>query len=263
MPAACTPITGDTGPGSGGASTGEVRVRLQVQPGSIVRDAALSAFYGRTNDATPRLLAARSVSVTHGRPVRWTSGDPAVVFVDAAGRLVAMAPGVTSLTARSLTASTTTTVGVFHDVATIVLGLRDTLRIGDTVTIRIDVRDRFGAPSGDVPVQWDTDAPSVATAEVGVHETTGITRSQAAPPSRSPAESQLMIWTDCSNCGAITLTLPSGTHTVSAHDASGTWDASPVQLAAGPGCNLFEIHQEPVAAERPHRSPGTRCGRSA
>lgn len=184
MPAACTPITGDTGPGSSGASTGELRVRLQVQPGSIVRDAALSAFYARTGDATPRLLAARSVSVTPGTvtvpfvvPLTECLRDPdrtgsdggacpiqvAIALRDADGVLLdsAVTPAIAARPGESIEAPPL----AFAVPGSVALALPDTLRAGDTLTLTATVRDSTQALLTGRTIRWESSDPSVATVD--------------------------------------------------------------------------------------------------
>jgi hypothetical protein len=86
-----------------------------------------------------------------GVPVNWTSDNAQVATVDAAGVVTAVGPGKATITAKSGTASTTTTVTVIKNNlrSLLVTGAANTARTGDVI--------RFTAkadPAGSVTTRW-------------------------------------------------------------------------------------------------------------
>ena len=88
--------------------------------------------------------------------VRWTSSAPAVVRVDDAGMLTAVAPGNATLTARAGQARTTLVVEVLPaSLGTVTITpARSDVRQGDVVRFRIDAKDRSGRSIGRLTPTW-------------------------------------------------------------------------------------------------------------
>ncbi len=123
---------------------------------------------------TARLAATAQDARGHaieGADVTWSSDDPAVATVDAAGLVTAAAAGGAEITATGLDAlgeaiesSTPVTVGVASAV-TVAPGSLTLEVIGDTASIRATVLDDAGNLFPDAPVAWSSDDPAVAAVD--------------------------------------------------------------------------------------------------
>jgi hypothetical protein len=126
------------------AATGAIQVKAQLQataaPGraAVVRvqgDSSLGLIPGLTMTLSA-LVADRFGNVLPGATLAWRSADPTVVTVDAAGRLIARAPGTTTIEATVDTARARWAVRVENASGLAITRLSaDTLVPGATVTV--------------------------------------------------------------------------------------------------------------------------------
>ncbi|HYW32556.1 MAG TPA: Ig-like domain-containing protein [Gemmatimonas sp.] len=125
--------------------------------------------------ATPSLLKGGSVLLTarvlddvgnllSGRPVFWSTSDPAVAVVDVAGLVTGLAPGVATVTATSEARSAAVGITVLPvPVALVQLTpARDTVVLGQATQLTAVPRDSSGAPLDDL-VTFTSSATTVAT----------------------------------------------------------------------------------------------------
>ena len=107
-----------------------------------------------------------------GAEVSWSSGDDAVVTVDASGRITAVGAGTATVTAVSGTVSVTTTVSMMQIVDSVaVVPMAQTITTGDTLRLVAQAFDTRGNPVPGARFSWRTSDPAVATVD-----TTGLVR---------------------------------------------------------------------------------------
>jgi uncharacterized protein YjdB len=135
----------------------------------------------------------RSGRTLAGRPVTWTSGDPTVVTVDAAGIITSVKPGTATITATSAGQQGRSEVTVIAGAATRVVaagGAGQTAPVGSALPTPLSVRvtDVDGNPIGGVQVAWSvtsgggslrsvagtTDAAGISTAQWTLGPATGV-----------------------------------------------------------------------------------------
>jgi uncharacterized protein YjdB len=135
----------------------------------------------------------RSGRALAGRPVTWTSGDPTVVTVDAAGVITSVKPGTATITATSAGQQGRSEVTVIAGAATRVVaagGAGQTAPAGSALPTPLSVRvtDVDGNPIGGVQVAWTvtsgggslrsvtgtTDAAGISTAQWTLGPGTGV-----------------------------------------------------------------------------------------
>lgn len=178
----CTPLTGDERGDGAAAHSSDVRVRFQMQSGSIVREAAISAFYFREGTAVPRVLAARAVSVTPGAATTSLQVPLADCLADSARERilsdacplrisVALRDSAGMLLDSSATSTISARVGEVLNAPLILLSvparidvtLPDTMLIGSVVTLEAVVRDSAGTVLPGRTVTWTSSAPAIAS----------------------------------------------------------------------------------------------------
>ncbi len=103
--------------------------------------------------------------VISGAAVTWTSSDPAVAAVDAAGLVTAVGDGSAAVTATSGEASGSAQVTVAQEAASVVVSPASaTLVPGDTIRLSAEAHDRNGRVI-DAAVTWTTSDPAVAAVD--------------------------------------------------------------------------------------------------
>src|SRR5262245_47250669 len=122
------------------------RIDIPVRPSKLVGGQSLlvtAVPFSRQNDR------ARDA-------VRWTWSAPAIVRVDDAGLITAIAPGRATLTARAAQAQTTVAVQVIPATLSSVSikPTRSNVRTGDVVRFTVDAKDRSGAAVSGLSPTW-------------------------------------------------------------------------------------------------------------
>ncbi len=113
-------------------------------------------------------MTARAVdaagNVLTGRQVAWSAAAPAVATISAAGRVTAVAPGTTTVTATVEGKTATATITVNAPVATVtVTPATLAMVVGAAQQLSATSRDSSGTLLQRRPVTWSTSAPTVAT----------------------------------------------------------------------------------------------------
>ena len=105
--------------------------------------------------------------VMSGASVNWTSGDPAVATVDAAGLVTAVATGTAAINATSGSASGTASVTVSQASAAVVVTPQSATlsAIGDTARFAAEVQDANGNAIAGAAVSWASADAAVATVD--------------------------------------------------------------------------------------------------
>ncbi len=131
---------------------------VQVQP------VALSVRVNRTAQLVARPLDAENAPLA-GRPVTWSSSDPAVATVSSSGLVSAVTPGAATITATSEGRSGQSAVTVTPDpVATVFIApTRDTLAVGADRALIATVQTDDGTVLTDRPIGWSVNNASVAS----------------------------------------------------------------------------------------------------
>ncbi|HJR17184.1 MAG TPA: Ig-like domain-containing protein [Gemmatimonadales bacterium] len=144
-------------PRSGGApATGFARVTVLPQPAAkLVLDRPVSKLYAGQSLTVAAVPYSQNGDRRHDR-VAWSSDAPAVVEVDATGRLNAKRTGKARITARAGHAAASFTVSVVpNPVARIAIEPASaSARTGDVVRLAFQARTRNGQPVSDVVPQW-------------------------------------------------------------------------------------------------------------
>jgi uncharacterized protein YjdB len=185
------------------STTGEARAlgpgRAQIIASvGAMRDSARIVV--RSGTETPRWVEPASLSIappdslrvgdtatlaltaldSRGNPVRaritWSSSEPQVADVDANGRVRAYAPGSTLLIARSGSESAISALSVLPaPIASVGIAGSRPLKMGDTLELRAEPRDRRGRLLSERPAAWSSSDPDIA----GVDSTSGIVIAKA------------------------------------------------------------------------------------
>jgi hypothetical protein len=122
------------------------------------------------------------VQDANGKPIRgarvtWSSSEPAVAEVDAAGKVRAHSPGSTLIIARSGSESAMGSLTVLPAaVASVRVDGAQPLKVGDTLALRAEARDQRGQGLSGRPVDWSSSNPEVAV----VDSASGIVVARAA-----------------------------------------------------------------------------------
>lgn len=126
---------------------------------------AATLLVGDTMTATATVRDAAGNALT--RSVVWSSTAPTVASVDAAsGRITAVTPGTTTITATSEGRSGTVTVSVLARVASVTVSFSAAPRvIGETANATAIVREASGAVLAGRVVRWSSAAPAIATVD--------------------------------------------------------------------------------------------------
>ena len=130
---------------------------------ATVRSATLPVGDTMTAAATVRDAAGNALT----RSVAWSSTAPTVASVDAAsGRITAVTPGTTTITATSEGRSGTVTLTVLARVASVTVSFSAAPRvIGETANATAIVREASGAVLAGRVVRWSSAAPAIATVD--------------------------------------------------------------------------------------------------
>lgn len=155
-----------------GGQTGQATVTVTPVPVASVTVAAGTStlFPGDTVTAVATVRDAADNVLT--RAVTWSSGTPAVASIDAAtGRITAVAPGTTVITASSEGRSGTLTLTVRARVASVTVFFSANPRfIGESATATTVVRDADGVALAGRVATWSSANPAIAS----VDATTGV-----------------------------------------------------------------------------------------
>jgi uncharacterized protein YjdB len=138
-----------------------------------------------------------------GRPLKkayvtWSSSQPQVAEVDAAtGKVRAYAPGTALIIARSGTESAIVPVSVVPAaVAAIRVEGARPLKVGDTLTLRAELKDQYDGSVSDRPIAWESSDDNVA----GVDPASGAVDARASGTANITATSE-------GKSGQVTLTV--------------------------------------------------------
>ncbi len=138
----------------------DLPVEVRQLPASVeVAPSTLALFEGEAGNLTAVVRDARGNAFAP-EDLAWSSVDPAVATVDAAGRVTGVAPGQTQVQVASggITGSASVTVArrpVLLEVEPTAL----TLALGATAPLTVRVLDANGEVISDAPVGWSSSAP--------------------------------------------------------------------------------------------------------
>jgi uncharacterized protein YjdB len=127
-----------------------------------------------------------------GNPVRaarvtWSSSEPQVAAVDAAGKVRAHSTGSTLIIARSGSESAMLSLSVLPAaVASVRVEGAVPLKVGDTLALRAEPRDQWGGGIGERPIIWSSSNPAV----VSVDSASGLVEARAAGSAAVTATSE-------------------------------------------------------------------------
>jgi len=156
--------------------TGQATVTVTPVPvasvAASVSDSSL--FPGDTLTAVATLRDAADNVLT--RAVTWSSGTPTVASIDAAtGRITAVAPGTTVITATSEGRSGSFTLTVLARVASVTVFFSANPRIiGESADATVVVRDAGGSVLTGRPVRWSSDNAAIATVDSATGAVTAV-----------------------------------------------------------------------------------------
>ncbi|WP_439642058.1 beta strand repeat-containing protein [Gemmatimonas sp.] len=143
----------------------------------LVTPAIVNLSSGMTQQMTAAARDAKGGAVT-GRPVLWTSSNPAVVSIGASGVVTAVSPGSAVITATVEGVDATATVTVLRPVASVSFtSLQSSLFIGRTMQLSVSARDAQGVTLTGRTVTWRSSDPAIATIS-----TTGLVTAIATGP---------------------------------------------------------------------------------
>ena len=139
-----------------------VATTLSVDPGTT----QLSSV-GETVQLTATVWDQNEVLMGNA-PVSWTSGNPAVATVDAAGLVTAVGNGAATITATSGQATGTASVIVAQEPAAVVVAPESVTltAIEDTAMFTAEVQDANGNAIADAIMDWASDDEAVATVDL-------------------------------------------------------------------------------------------------
>lgn len=156
--------------------TGQATVTVTPVPvasvAASVSDSSL--FPGDTLTAMATVRDAADNVLT--RAVTWSSGTPTVASIDAAtGRITAVAPGTTVITATSEGRSGSFTLTVLARVASVTVFFSANPRlIGESANATVVVRDAGGSVLTGRPVRWSSDNAAIATVDSATGVVTAV-----------------------------------------------------------------------------------------
>lgn len=160
--------------------------RERAQPASLALDPHDPI---RVGDTTSLSLTVQDAA---GKPIRgarvtWSSSEPAVAEVDAAGKVRAHSPGSTLIIARSGSESAMGSLTVLPGaVASVRIEGAQPLKVGDTLALRAEARDQRGSGLADRPIGWSSSDPEVAV----VDSASGVVVARAAGSAEITATSE-------------------------------------------------------------------------
>ncbi len=129
----------------------------------LVTPATVNLSSGMTQQMTASARDAKGGAVT-GRPVLWTSSNPAVVSIGASGVVTAVSPGSAVITATVEGVDATATVTVLRPVASVSFtSLQSSLFIGRTMQLSVSARDAQGVTLTGRAVTWASSDLAIAT----------------------------------------------------------------------------------------------------
>lgn len=129
----------------------------------LVTPATVNLSSGMTQQMTASARDAKGGAVT-GRPVLWTSSNPAVVSIGASGVVTAVSPGSAVITATVEGVDATATVTVLRPVASVSFtSLQPSLFIGRTMQLSVSARDAQGVTLTGRAVTWASSDLAIAT----------------------------------------------------------------------------------------------------
>ncbi len=157
-----------TATSEGKTGTAQVTVLAPVATVTVTPPSA-SLFVGATA-ALAATLKDGSNNVLTGRPVVWSTSNPATATVDANGIVTAVAPGTATIAAAAEGKSGTAQITVLAPVATVtVTPATSSLVIGRSGGLTVILRDVAGNVLTGRPTAWSTSNPAIATVDgVGV-----------------------------------------------------------------------------------------------
>ncbi len=156
-------------------------MRLQAQPNSAVREAAISVFYLRVGTAEPLVLALRKLTLTPGEvttslqvPLDACLADPSRETVSRAGCPLRVAVALRAVNGVLLDSASTPVLsalpGAVLNAPQLLLAvpgaieilLPDSIELGSEVSLQAVVRDSAGAVLPGRPVTWSSNASAIA-----------------------------------------------------------------------------------------------------
>lgn len=151
---------------SSGGSSDVATVIVGRQPVASITVTPVSATVtvGGSTQLSVTLTDASGATLTD-RTVTWQSSNPAVLTVDANGRVSALSPGVASVTATSEGRSTSASITVVRvEIGSVSVSPTSvTLTVGQTTQLGASVTDVDGQPVRDRDVRWTSSDERIAT----------------------------------------------------------------------------------------------------
>jgi uncharacterized protein YjdB len=150
------------------ARSGSTPAALSIPPHEALRVGDTATLVAEALDSAGRPLRAARV--------RWSSSEPQVADVDAAGKVRAYAPGTALIIARSGAESGISPISVLPAaVASIQVEGARPLKVGDTLTLTAKPQDQHGRGLSDRSIAWTSSDDQVA----GVDPTSGAVDARA------------------------------------------------------------------------------------
>lgn len=172
-----------------GSVTGTAVVSVEAVPAAsvVVAPATVSLLAGASRTLAATVLDSAGRALT-GRTVNWTTNAPTIANVSSTGVVLAIAPGVATITARSegRTSTSRVTVTAVPVASVTVSPASVSLAVAQTLPLTARVADATGAVLNGRTVAWSTSKASVAT----VDATTGIVTAVATGTATITATSE-------------------------------------------------------------------------
>ena len=201
--------------GRSGNASASITVTVTLSVGSIVIEPASATLMalGETVQLTAAVLDRNGQPIA-GAVVTWTSSAVGVATVSAQGLVTAVKNGTATITARSGSASATSTVTVMQSVGSIVVepASATLMALGETVQLTATVLDPNRLPVADAVVTWTSSDDLVATVSTqGL--VTAVQNGVAAITARSGSASASIPVTVMQSVGSIAIEPASATLT--------------------------------------------------
>lgn len=149
------------------ASCGEDPVAPSVGSVQITTSIDTLRSIGEVTTASATVLDLTGAAVT--RSIQWSSSDPAVVTATGGGTITARDNGSAVVIAEVDGVADTVMVIVHQRVTAISIEAPDTVfSVGVRVRLGVTATDELGSPYTRTPVEWESDAVSVASVEPGL-----------------------------------------------------------------------------------------------